>query len=195
MESDCVEIFLNRETKEMALHIVPSGQIFPLKWGDEFDISEWEKQSFKWIRILDINLDVAVHPLRPFIVHESYTGNRSVEILARDADDAIGQVRLGDKGKEVDRYEEPDKPYEAEEKPLEMQLPSPDEAQLTWCPHCGAQYDLSLHDPQGFTEIGCPYEGTYPKPCGDECPHWKEFCNLPWRHDCGGLVVLLSWAD
>jgi len=32
------------------------------------------------------------------------------------------------------------------EKVLDMHLPSPDEAPLVWCPHCGQEFNTKLDD-------------------------------------------------
>lgn len=77
----------------------------------------------------------------------------------------------------------------------EQVLPAPDEAPLTYCPWCGQEYCIREEDGlEDYTRLGCPHEGTYPKPCA-ECEHWDEYCHLPSRHRCGGLVKFRCCTD
>lgn len=84
------------------------------------------------------------------------------------------------------------------EETREQLLPSPDEAPLTWCPWCGEEYNLDYDelDTAGYVPLGCPEQGVYPPNCQD-CHYWHEhdFCDLPVRHKCGGLIKFKSWAD
>jgi hypothetical protein len=56
-------------------------------------------------------------------------------------------------------------------------LPSPDEAQLTWCPWCGAEYDIEDTESSAFYDTIDDNKGIY-------------------RHKkCGKLVKMVSWAN
>lgn len=72
---------------------------------------------------------------------------------------------------------------------LRQWMPAPDEAPITTCPWCGAEYNMSdiTSEDAGYISEGCPHEGTYPTPCED-CEHFREYCRLPARHKCGRLV-------
>ncbi len=58
----------------------------------------------------------------------------------------------------------------------EQQLPAPDEAPMTWCPHCGAEYNVT-------------------EPTWDYVVAHDDIQSPIYRHKCGGLVVFRSCAD
>jgi len=72
-------------------------------------------------------------------------------------------------------------------------LPAPDEAPLTWCPWCGKEY-CTLEETSDYMTMECSEEGVYPTYCED-CEHYTDFCNIPARHSCGGLVEFVDWAS
>lgn len=54
-EADIIEIFVNKETRELYLVIPASSMVFLLEMGEEQDIDVYDKERFK--EIAQVNLD------------------------------------------------------------------------------------------------------------------------------------------